>query len=183
MKPIFSFYLVLVLLGMRSFYVQAEVETEVRTGTIVFKSNVFEEPKLPSKLVKTLNAKEIIKVHRRQRAWYNISSNDELLGWVKMLNIRFSGVMRRNSETGVASLLSSARSSNLPTISTGVRGFDEKDLKEAKANIKQIALLNNYVVKAENLQSFIKAGQLFTNDIIIKERPNQDDKIDKGESK
>ena len=183
MKPKITFVLVFMLLSMHSFHVKAEVKTEVRTGTLVFKSHVFEEPKLQSKSIKILNANEAIKVHRRQRAWYNISSNDELLGWVKMLNIRFAGVMRRESEIGVLSLLSSTRSSNLPTVSTGVRGFDEEDLKKAKANIKQIEILNSYVVQPENLLDFIREGRLFTNNIIVKEKTNQDDKAGKGDNR
>jgi len=183
MKAIFTFVLVFMLLSMHSFHVKAEVKTEVRTGTLVFKSHVFEEPKLQSKSIKILNANEAIKVHRRQRAWYNISSNDELLGWVKMLNIRFAGVMRRESEIGVLSLLSSTRSSNLPTVSTGVRGFDEKDLKKAKANIKQIEMLNTYAVQPESLQYFIREGRLFTNDIKVKVKTTQDEESGKGEGK
>jgi len=160
------------------------VKAEVRTGTLVHQSQLFEKPKPQSKAIKTLNANEVIKVHHRQRAWYNISSNDEVFGWIKMLNVRFSGVIKRESETGVASLLSSATStSHLPTVSTGVRGFDEEDLKGAKADSKQIERLNSYAVEKIELQGFIHSGQLTSIDIVVNNNVVQDDTKDEGETK
>ncbi|MFT5758623.1 MAG: hypothetical protein ACI9LM_003369 [Alteromonadaceae bacterium] len=164
--------------------VSVQVNAEVRTGTLVHQSQVFTKPMLQSKTIKTLSANEVIKVHFRQRAWYNISSEDEIFGWVKMLNVRFSGVIKRESETGVASLLSSAAGgSNFPTVSTGVRGFDEEDLKKAKASLKQIARLNSYAVEKTNLQSFINKGRLVANNIIVNKKVAESAAKDDGENK
>jgi hypothetical protein len=160
-----------------------QVNAEVRTGTLVQQSQLFNKPKLQSKTIKMLNANEEIKVHHRQRAWYNISSNDDAFGWVKMLNVRFSGVIKRESETGVASLLSSATGrSNLPTVSTGVRGFDEEDLKKAKANNEQIDLLNSYAVEEKNLQDFVNKGRLAAIDIVVNKNAVKGESNDEGEN-
>jgi len=146
-----------------------QLKAEVRAGVLVHKSKVFIEPRQQSQMVGTLNANEAIDIHRRQRAWYHVSNDDELLGWVKMLDVRFSGVIKRASETGVANLLSSVTGgSDLPTVSTGVRGFDEEDLKKAKANVKQIELLNSYIIKKESLLDFIYEGRLVVNHITVK---------------
>jgi hypothetical protein len=161
-----------------------QVKAEVRMGTLVNKSQVFNKPKLQSKTIKTLNANETIKVHYRQRAWYNISNNDDIFGWVKMLNVRFSGVIKRESETGIASLLSSATGrSNLPTVSTGVRGFDEEGLKKAKANNEQIDLLNSYAVEEKDLQEFVNKGRLVAIDITVNKDALQSGTKAKGEGK
>jgi len=163
-------FIVILLVMFVQYLLLSQVKAEVRAGVLVHKSRVFDKPNLKSQIVKTLNVNEAIDIHRRQRAWYHISSDDELFGWVKMLDVRFSGVIKRESETGVANLVSSVTGgSNLPTVSTGVRGFDEEDLKKAKANIKQIELLNSYIIKKEQLRDFIYKGRLVVNHITVKE--------------
>ena len=80
-----------------------------------------------------------------------------------MLNVRFNGVAKRTGELGVASAFNSMSKNTLPTQSTGIRGFDEADLKKAKADFKQLAIVDAFQVSAAQASEFARQGQLNVN--------------------
>ena len=124
--------------------------------------------------LKTFAAKEKINIQKRKSAWYLVSTETvaqkgQVSGWVSMLNVRFIATAKREGEFGVGALFSSVTNDSLPTVSTGVRGFDENDLKNAKADLKQLLLLNTYVVSTGAAARFAQQGKLQANKIKVKE--------------
>ena len=145
----------------------------VRVGQVIKKVNLLKQPSFQSNITGSVAAKEKINIQTRKSAWYFISTatvpqNSQLSGWVNMLNVRFISSAKRQGDLGVKSLFSSVNNDSLPTVSTGVRGFDVDDLKKAKADLKQVALLNTYSVSAGAAARFAKQGKLKASHIKVK---------------
>ncbi|WP_019027588.1 hypothetical protein [Colwellia piezophila] len=146
----------------------------VRAGQVIKKVNLLKLPHYYSDITGSVAAKEHINIQTRKSAWYFISTASlppagQLSGWVNMLNVRFISAVKRQGELGVKSLFSSVNNDSLPTVSTGVRGFDVDDLQKAKADLKQVALLNSYTVSAGAAARFAKQGKLKASHIKVKE--------------
>ncbi len=151
-----------------------QAANKARVGQVIKKTHLLKLPNYQSDIAGTVTAKEKINIQRRKSAWYFISttSNEQTqqaFGWVNMLNVRFAARVKREGELGIESLFSSVTNDSLPTVSTGIRGFDESDLKNSKADLKQLLLLNTYAVSTGAAKRFAKQGKLKTNKIKIKE--------------
>lgn len=145
-----------------------------RNGQVVQKTNLLKQPNYQSEVSGSVDANKNITIQTRERAWYLISTKEtsqaaQLSGWVNMLNVRFVATVKREGELGVQSLFSSVNNDTLPTVSTGIRGFDVDDIKKAKADLKQVALLNTYAVSAGAAVRFAKQGKLQANKIKVKQ--------------
>jgi len=155
-----------------------ETANKVRLGHVIKKTNLLKQPSYQSDVSGSVTANESININSRKRAWYFISTKtvpqispqaEHLSGWVSMLNVRFIATAKREGELGVESLFSRVTNDSLPTVSTGVRGFDENDLKNSKADLKQLLLLNTYIVSTGAAARFAQQGKLQANKIKVKE--------------
>jgi len=136
---------------------------KMRNGELVRNSLIYQQASNESPIVSSLLAEQRIFVYQRKRAWYFITTDEKLTGWLSMLNVRFNGRAKRTAQLGVASAFNSATKNTKPTQSTGIRGFDEADLNKAKADFVQLAVVNSYVIPPKSLQEFAKQGQLSLN--------------------
>jgi len=133
----------------------------IKKGETVKQAPLLETPSNSGEQVKLLAPKQALNVYERQRAWYRVTTSDMIEGWVKMLNLRMLGRVKREGELGVVSLLDSmSPMRSTPTTSTGIRGFDEEDLMNAKANLEQVGQLENYTISESELKRFIANGRL-----------------------
>jgi len=170
-----KYYLTLLPLALLLISVNTIAQDKDRTGQLVQKSKLFKEANQHSEVVTSLAAKEPVIVKSRQRAWYfvlqgksslDITSQDkktaptQLSGWVSMLNVRFIAQAKREGELGFSHALSSMSQGTLPTVSTGVRGFDEDDLEKSQADFDQVERLNSFAVTKELAQQFAQLGNL-----------------------
>ena len=135
---------------------------KARDAQLIKSSKLYKKSNNQSEVIETILANEAVVVHHRQRAWYFVATEQKLTGWLSMLNVRFNGVAKRTGELGVANAFGSL-TKTLPTQSTGIRGFDEADLKKAKANFKELAIVNAFHVSAAQVKEFALQGQLKTN--------------------
>jgi len=149
-------------------------DSTTRMGQVIKKVNLLEHPSYQSGSTGSVEAKEKVSIQSRERAWYFISSAslgqvEQPSGWINMLNVRFIATAKREGRLGVESLFSSATNDSLPTVSTGVRGFDENDLKNSKADLKQLLQLNTYRVSTGSATRFARQGKLTINKVKVKE--------------
>lgn len=82
-----------------------------------------------------------------------------------MLNVRLLAQEKREEEQGLSAVLSSMGKGSLPTVSTGVRGFDEDDINNAQANFAQVEQLESFVVSKEAAKLFAQSGNLLSQSI------------------
>ncbi len=142
--------------------------TALRMGKVIKETKIVEQPVNQSDIVAVIKTDESIQIIKRQRAWYHISTTEQVNGWIKMLSVRFTGTAKREGEIGIGDFVSSM-SNTTPTVSSGIRGFDEEQLKKAKANLAQVKLLNAYAATKLSAEQFAKLGKLKPQNIAIKE--------------
>lgn len=141
----------------------SEPVQELRNAQLVRNSSIYQQATNQSPIVSNLLAEQIITVHQRKRAWYFIATDDKITGWLNMLDVRFNGVGKRTAELGVVSAFTSLSKNTQPTQSTGIRGFDEAELKKAKANFEQLAIVKTYSSTKKSVTEFAKQGLLSVN--------------------
>ena len=177
-KNIYTIFIVLLLIGTaginllvvnkviaanKSEQVQPSHQVnETRAAQLVKNSKLYQHADNQSAAIETILANKLVTVHHRQRAWYFVATEHKLTGWLNMLNVRFNGVAKRTGELGIASAFGSLSNNTLPTQSTGIRGFDEEDLKKAKADFQQLSLINAFQIPPSQVEEFARQGQLMT---------------------
>jgi hypothetical protein len=181
-------YLILLLLlqiliiGSSSAFEQNIINKQDKIGQLVRHTNLLKNAEATSEVIARLEAKENITIKYRQHAWYFISpanisdtssyssTNEKiakppLFGWVNMLNVRFLAQAKREGELGFSAAFSSMSKGTLPTVSTGVRGFDENDLQKSQADFNQVERLQKYKVSKESAMKFAKSVDLLSNNM------------------
>ena len=134
-----------------------------KKGYLIRNSPLHQQANPQSDIISELAAKQAVKIQQRERAWYRIITEPDLVGWTSMLNVRFNIETKREGELGVKSLLNSMSKSTTPTQSTGIRGFDEEELKNAKPNYQQLEIVDTFAIKKEQVAKFSLQGQLKVN--------------------
>jgi len=175
-----KFYLTLLLLlhfliiSSSNAFEKNMINKQDKIGQLVRHTNWLKSAEAKSEVITVLKAKEKITIKYRQRAWYFISpasildksphnsTNISLAGWVSMLNVRFLAQAKREGELGLSAAFSSMSKGSLPTVSTGVRGFDDNDLKNSQANFKQVARLHTYAVSKKSAIYFAQSAHLLS---------------------
>lgn len=115
------------------------------------------------------NAK--VEVLRRKGAWSEIKTSEGKAGWVRMTNLRFDTQNAApaqglsNPLGALSSLLSSGRTSNTATVTTGVRGLSEEDLQHAHANPAELQKMQKSAVGKESAVAFAKRSKLAPADV------------------
>ena len=81
-------------------------------------------------------------------------------GWVKMLSIRRGGTTAGVKVSGVAALASGRAGTGKVVASTGVRGLNEEDLKNAHFDEKELKLDESYAASKKDADKFAAKARL-----------------------
>jgi hypothetical protein len=101
-----------------------------------------------------------VEVIGRRSSWRQVQV-DGKTGWVKMLSLEFNHANRKAGDTGLATLFNVATTGSTgSSVTTGVRGLSEDDLKHTKPNPKALAIMDTYSVNKSDAQQFSKVGKL-----------------------
>lgn len=120
------------------------------------------KPYTDAKTVGHLATHSQVEIVKRQAGWTQVKS-DKASGWVRMLDLRFESQKAAGSSafSGLKSLFNVATTgSSGHTVTTGVRGLSEEDLKEAKANPEELERLKGYAASSKQAAGFARAGTL-----------------------
>lgn len=125
-------------------------ETEVKARPFLDAENV---GKLPEKAQVTILA--------RQGGWSQIRAG-ETQGWVRLLSLRYGNPDPTKNQTALATTIGFGRPrpGAGPTVTTGVRGFSEEDLKAAKPNPEEVREMESFSVPPAGAAQFAAAGKL-----------------------
>ncbi|HEY6240789.1 MAG TPA: hypothetical protein VIW78_08120 [Burkholderiales bacterium] len=123
------------------------------TGFAVRDTEVKKEPFSDAQTVGTLAEKAQVKVLARQGGWMQVESG-AISGWVRMLSIRMNSSLS-SFASGLKSLFSVARTgSSGQTVTTGVRGLDKEDIKNAKPNPEEVKKLAGFAASKSDAEKF-----------------------------
>jgi hypothetical protein len=134
------------------------------TGYTLRATEVKEKPFLDAATMTTLPEKTPVEIVTRQGGWMQVKSKNMKAGWVRMLSVRLGNPDAKPQ--GGGNLLSAIGIGNRPrstaqaTVTTGVRGFSEEDLANAKPNPAEVEKMKTYSATPEEAGEFAKAGQL-----------------------
>jgi hypothetical protein len=128
-------------------------------------TEVKQQPFSDAPTVVTLGEKASVSILSRQGGWVKISSSQGS-GWVKMLNLRYTGTANKRGDTGLQSLINVGRSgSSGITVATGVRGLSEEDLKSARPNPGELEKLQTFAANKPDAAKFARDANLKTQQL------------------
>lgn len=109
----------------------------------------------------TLPARSKVQVLQRRSSWTEIRAGENK-GWVKMLSLQLAqGAAQRRADNGLRSLFNVARSGGSgATVTTGVRGLSEEQLKNAQPDPAALRELERYAANRRDAQRFAADGKL-----------------------
>ncbi|MGZ3238305.1 MAG: hypothetical protein ACXWIN_09045 [Burkholderiaceae bacterium] len=114
----------------------------------------------------TLPENTKVDVLRRVGAWDEVKTSAGQTGWVRMLNLRFdvNNAAKANGTAGslnaLSGLMSTGRTSNTATVTTGVRGLTEEDLKNANANPAELEKMQRFATDKAAAERFAQRTKL-----------------------
>lgn len=119
------------------------------------------KPYSDAQTLTTLPPRSQVEVLARQSSWTQVKS-PSFKGWVKMLSLRLdsSGQSKRgdNGLMALFNVASTGRSSS--TVTTGIRGLSEEQLKNTKPNPAALQAGKRYAVSRQEAQRFAAEGKL-----------------------
>ena len=128
-------------------------------------TEVKDNPFLDANTVATLAEKTTVEIVARQGAWMKVRTTDaKQQGWIRMLSVRLGNPDQKPQSGG--NLLASLGIGNRPrpsttaTVTTGVRGFSEEDLANAKPNAAEVEKLNSFAATQEEAIKLATSGKL-----------------------
>lgn len=109
----------------------------------------------------TLPERSKVEVLQRRASWTQVKSG-QTSGWVKMLSLQLvRGTTQRRADNGLRSLFNVAQTGRGgSTVTTGVRGLSEEDLKHAKPNPQALKEVREYAATKAEAKRFAMAGKL-----------------------
>ena len=134
------------------------------TGYTLKATEVKDKPFLDASTLLNLPEKTIVEIVTRQGAWMQIKTADAKQGWVRMLSVRL-GKPDQKAQSG-GNLLSALgigsrpRPATTSRVTTGVRGFSEEDLANAKPDAGELEQMKSYAVTSEEATKRAASGKL-----------------------
>lgn len=124
------------------------------------------KPYSDAQTLTTLPPRSQVEVLSRQASWTQVKSAS-FKGWVKMLSLRLesSGQSKRgdNGLMALFNVASTGRSSS--TVTTGIRGLSEEQLKNTKPNPQALQAAKRYTVSRQEAQRYAAEGKLHARHI------------------
>lgn len=101
-----------------------------------------------------------VEIMQRKSSWMQVKVGNKT-GWVKMLSLRLSAGQKKRGDSGLASLFNVATTgSSGSTVTTGVRGLSEEQLKNTRGNPRELENARAYAVDKSEAKKFARAGKL-----------------------
>jgi hypothetical protein len=96
--------------------------------------------------------------------------NGPAQGWVRMLSIRLGSAEKKESSGGSLLAMIGLGKRSRPqqtsaTVTTGVRGFSEEDLKTAEPNPEELKKMDSLMVPKKQVKTFASEGGLQTQSV------------------
>ena len=121
------------------------------------------EPSVGARTLSTLAPNTPVTITNRQGGWLQVTSGDAR-GWVRLLHVSsqpLAGSINARAELEAAARVATGRAGRgNVAVTTGIRGLDEKELREAQPNTEELARMESYGAQPEAAQAHAKARGL-----------------------
>lgn len=112
-------------------------------GIIIRAGDLLAQPFIDAAKSGPVTANQPVTILERRGGWTQVESNGGT-GWVRTLNIRLEAGQRPTGATGQAAAFRTGSSGR--TVTTGVKGLDEDDIRNASPDAAQVAQLSSLAV-------------------------------------
>ena len=135
------------------------------TGYTLKATEIKDNPFLDANTVATLPEKTVVEIVTRQGGWMKVKTADaKQQGWIRMLSVRLGSPDQKPQGSGnllsALAIGSRPRPATTSTVTTGVRGFSEEDLANAKPNAAEVEKMKSYAVAPEEAAKRAEDGKL-----------------------
>jgi hypothetical protein len=155
-------WLLLFCLGLSIFTAHAgEAAYTVRSSEIKAK------PFTDAPALISLPEKSAVEVLARKSGWVQVKSGN-VNGWMKMLDLRFGDALapKKSGDSGLGTLFNvAAGGGSGGTVSTGVRGLSEENLKDPNPDPQALEELQRYAATEKEALQFGKSGELMARQL------------------
>jgi hypothetical protein len=122
------------------------------------------KPFLDADTVAKLPEKAEVEIVTRQGPWMQVKTKDKQAGYVRLLQVRLGAAVTPKDHGGWVSVLgppsSGPRPTTTATITTGVRGFSEAELKAAQPNKAEYEKMKGFAAKPEESGAYAANARL-----------------------
>lgn len=102
---------------------------------------------------------EKLEIISKKGAWLKVKTAKNS-GWIRLLSVKRGASGGGNQIAGVLAVASGRAGTGQVVATTGVRGLNEEELKNAKYNEAEVKKLESYTQTAQQGQQFAKSGNL-----------------------
>ena len=134
------------------------------TGYTLKATEVKDKPFLDATTLATLPEKTTVEILTRQGAWMQIKTADARQGWIRMLSVRLGSPDQKPQSGGnllsALGIVTRPRPATTSTVTTGVRGFSEEDLANAKPNAAEVEKMKSFAATTAEAATLAESGKL-----------------------
>lgn len=133
------------------------------------------KPFSDAETVSVISANNEVEVIQRKASWMRVKVSGTT-GWVKMLSLRLGTAgQKKRGDSGLASIFNVASTgSSGSTVTTGVRGLSEEQLKNTHANPQELEAARAYAVSKSEAKKFAQTGKLSAHNMDYLPAPEGD---------
>jgi hypothetical protein len=117
------------------------------------------QPYSDAKKTGDIKRSENLQILGKKGAWLNIKTA-KAGGWVRLLSVKRGVSSGGNQIKGVLDVASGRAGTGKVVATTGVRGLNEEELKNAKYNEIEVKKLESFTITSGQAQQFAKSGGL-----------------------
>jgi len=119
-----------------------------------------------AEVLRSLPARTKVEVLKRQSSWTQVKAGTTS-GWVKMLSLQLeASATGRRSDNGLSALFNVATTGRGgSTVTTGVRGLSEEQLKNAQPDPQALRAAKKYAASRAEAKRFADEGKLQSHDV------------------
>jgi hypothetical protein len=138
------------------------------TGYVIRTTDLKARPYLDAQTTTKLPEKTPVEILVRQRPWMQVKAQGKT-GYVRMLQVRMNlteSAQARAAAGPARTVTAASRSAgSRPTVTTGVRGFDEQGLKDAQPDPAAFERLASFAANRDQAQQFAQKTPLSARSI------------------
>ncbi|MGH8705084.1 MAG: SH3 domain-containing protein [Burkholderiales bacterium] len=131
-------------------------------ATVIRATELKREPASDAPTVAPVGENAKVDALERKGGWMRVKTDAGAEGWLKMLALRYGGAGEaKPGDSGIAQMLNVARTGTSGAqATTGVRGLDAEQLKNARPNPGELKKMEGYAVTRDGAAGFASGASL-----------------------
>lgn len=152
----------IMLTALATFWVTSAEAAE--KGQILRAGDLLAQPFIDAAKAGPVTANQPVTILERRGAWASVESNGTK-GWVRLLNLRLEAGAVRPGTGRPGGLASLRTGSSGRTATTGIKGMDEEDIRNATPDYQELELLGTLAVTADDARATAQKAALKENTV------------------